>query len=137
MKKKIFFLILCVLCMVAVCITLYGKGATIRPYENLQNSQIQKIDVRITPPSQNITLNDRVQVDEIVGLLKDIEISKYPSAKPTSDGQICAFTLYFYDGTRESFSLNESLFIFNSNSHNFTNSAGMYIQDKVNSYLEQ
>ena len=97
MKRKIFTIAAIVLA-VALIMTIGTWVIGRKPFKNLNADEIRSVTIHLWPPNESMELTD-AEIEELVGLLQQVEIHHPTWMHHASGGQSNVMTITFQDGS--------------------------------------
>jgi hypothetical protein len=100
-KSTIWLVVSAVLIVAAIIVAVAlgaGKGHGSFPFADMDANEIRSFQLLLQPPGSNTSFSDRGTIDELVHLLKDVEILGEYNPSPSMGGQMAEFTLTMSDG---------------------------------------
>lgn len=97
MKRKI-LTIAAIILAVALIMTIGTWVIGRKPFKNLKADEIQSISIHLWPPNESMDLTE-AEIEELVGLLQQVEIHHPTWMHHASGGQSNVMTITFQDGS--------------------------------------
>lgn len=97
MKRKI-LTIAAIILAVALIVTIGTWVIGRKPFKNLKADEIQSISIHLWPPNESMDLTE-AEIEELVGLLQQVEIHHPTWMHHASGGQSNVMTITFQDGS--------------------------------------
>ena len=97
MKRKI-LTIAAIILAVALIMTIGTWVIGRKPFKNLNADEIRSVTIHLWPPNESMELTD-AEIEELVGLLQQVEIQHPTWMHHASGGQSNVMTITFQDGS--------------------------------------
>lgn len=97
MKKKI-VIISSIFVLFVISASAFLFAVDKKPFEDLQASEVASASVLLLPPNESIEIDN---IDTLVGMLNNIELSSRTIGHKVSGGQSCVFTITKTDGNTQ------------------------------------
>ena len=97
MKRKI-LIIAAIILAVALIVTIGTWVIGRKPFKDLKADEIRSVTIHLWPPNESMELTD-AEIEELVGLLQQVEIHHPTWMHHASGGQSNVMTITFQDGS--------------------------------------